>query len=286
MSGERMFAEVAYQVKRFPKVDYFYFIGSLLNGDIKALSKFCDLVIQNNLKIRWAGQPIVRPEMTKEFLQNMRKAGCEWLGYGIESGSQKVLDKINKRFSIKLAEQVLKDTHDVGIQVQANFMFGIPTETEEDFKETLNFLKRNRDSIDSVLASQSFCVIDKGTYLYNHPEEFGIKDREHHLYWEADGGNTYQERFRRYEEFCQFALSLGLPETSGLLRVKPDKWLLLGDYYLFKKDYEKALGCYEKSKELASASESTFYKIDFCLKELSSDVTSRQLCEVKIEPNL
>ena len=268
MSGKRMFAEVYSQIKKYPQVDYFYFIGSLLNGSMKALSDFCDLVIQNKLKIRWLGQPIIRREMTREFLQKMRKAGCQWLGYGIESGSQRIVHKMNKKFSLKLAEQVLRDTHDVGIMVQANFMFGIPTETEEDFKQTINFLKRNRDSMDSVLASQSFCVIDKDTHLYNHPEQFGVIDREHHLYWEAEGGNVYPERFRRYEEFCRVALSLGIPETSGVLKVKPDKWRLLGDYYLYKKNYTKAIDYFQKSLELESINDSVLERINQCQQEI------------------
>ncbi|MFA5411719.1 MAG: radical SAM protein, partial [Candidatus Omnitrophota bacterium] len=249
MSGDRMFEEITYQVRKFPGVNYFYFIGSLLNGDVKALSRLCDLLIQGGLKIRWAGQAVIRPEMTKELLEKMRKAGCEWLGYGLESGSQRVVDSMNKHFSISNAEAVLRDTHQAGISTQVNIMFGIPTETEDDFKETLGFLKRNREHIDSVLASQSFCVIDKGTYLYTHAEEFGIKNKDHHLYWEVNG-NNYAERFRRYEEFCKLALSLGLPETSGVLSVKPDKWLLLGDYYLFKKEYAQAIECFKKSMEL------------------------------------
>ncbi len=241
MSGERMFAEILHQINNFPQVNYFYFIGSLLNGDIKALSRFCDLLIENNIKIRWLGQAIIRPEMTKELLSKMKRAGCEWLGYGIESGSQKVVDNMNKRFKISDAERVLKDTHEAGIEVQTNFMFGIPTETEEDFSETLEFLKRNRSNINSVLASQSFCVIDKGTYLHTNAKEFKIRDENHHLFWEADNEiNSYPERFRRYEEFCNQALSLGVPETSGTLRHKPDKWLLLSDYYNYKKDYHKA----------------------------------------------
>ena len=268
MSGERIFREVSCQMQKYPRVDYFYFIGSLLNGNIKALSDFCDLVIKNGLKLRWLGQPVIRKEMTGQFLRKMRKSGCEWLGYGIESGSQAVVNKMNKRFSIKLAEQVLRDTHDAGIMVQANFMFGMPTETEQDFKETLNFLRRNRDSLDSVLASQSFCVIDKDTYLYNHPEEFGIVDREHHLYWEAEAGNTYVERFRRYEEFCGLALSLGLPQTSGVLRVKPDKWRLLGDYHLYKKDYSMAIDCFQKALEIESRQDSILDKINQCQRKL------------------
>lgn len=267
MSGERMFREISFQMRRYPGVDYFYFIGSLLNGNVKALSDFCDLVIKNDLRIRWLGQPVIRKEMTKGLLQKMRKAGCQWLGYGIESGSQRVVNNMNKGFSIKLAEQVLRDTHNAGIQVQANFMFGIPTETEDDFRETLKFLKRNRDSMDSVLASQSFCVIDKDTYLYNHPEEFGITDRGHHLYWEAKG-SSYPVRFQRYEKFCKLAISLGIPETSGVLRVKPDKWRLLGDYYLYKEDHSKAIDCFHKALEIESREDSILEKINHCQQRL------------------
>lgn len=268
MSGERIFSEICHQIKLYPKVDYFYFIGSLLNGSIRSLSEFCDLVIKNGLKIRWLGQPVIRKEMTRELLEKMRKAGCEWLGYGIESGSQRIIDKMNKKFSLETAGRVLRDTHEAGIMVQANFMFGLPTETEEDFKETLSFLKRNRDNIDSVLASQSFCVIDKHTYLYDHPEEFSIIDREHHLYWEGKDGNTYAGRFRRYEEFCKLALSLGLPETSGVLRIKPDKWRLLGDYYLYKKEYLNAVACFKKSIENETVSDVVLEKINRCQQEI------------------
>ncbi len=267
MSGERIFEEIAYQVKRFPGVNYFYFIGSLLNGNVKELSQFCDLLISSGLKIKWSGQAIIRPEMTRELMEKMAKAGCEWLGYGVESGSQQVVKSMNKHFSIANAEAVLENTRRAGIGTQANFMFGIPTETQEDFRKTLEFLQRNRENIDSVLASQSFCVLDKGTYLYTHAKALGIINPQHHLYWET-AGNNYVERFRRYEEFCRLALSLGLPETSGVLRVKPDKWLLLGDYFLFKKDYSAARECYKKSIKLESKNTTTLKKIAQCQKRL------------------
>ena len=218
----------------FPQVNYFYFIGSLMNGDMGTLEEFCDLVIANKLTVRWAGQAIIRPEMTKSFLQKMKRAGCSWISYGIESGSRQVLERMNKNFSLEVAARILRDTKEVGIPNQANFMFGLPTETSEDFGQTLEFFRKNRRYIDTVLASQSFCVIDKGTYLYNHPQEFGIKNKEHHLYWDSNNSeNNYPERLRRYEEFCKLALSMGIPETSGVLRNKPDKQRLLDEYFLY-----------------------------------------------------
>lgn len=269
-SGKRIYEEITRHMQEFPQVHYFYFIGSLINGDMKALETFCDLVIANNLNIQWAGQAIIRPEMTKELLHKMKRAGCVWISYGIESGSQRVLEKMNKRFSLEIAKRVLRDTKEAGITSQLNFMFGLPTETLDDFNKTLQFLEENRKSIDTILASQSFCVIDKGTYLYNHPEEFGIRDKEHHLYWESNNGeNNYPERFRRYEEFCRLALSLDIPETSGVLRIKPDKWQLLGDYFLYRREHLSAIKHYLNAWQYEVKNRTLLDKLSRCYEEVT-----------------
>ena len=267
-SGERIYEEVLRHMENFPQVNYFYFIGSLINGNIQVLEKFCDLIIDNNLKIQWAGQAVIRPEMNKELLKKMKRAGCAWISYGIESGSQKVLAGMNKKFNLDAASKVLCATKEAQIDTQVNFMFGLPGETRDDFNQTLAFLKDNRKYFDTILASQSFCVIDKGTYLYNHPEEFGIKGRGHHLYWEADNGkNNYPERFRRYEEFCRLALSLGIPETSGVLKNKPDKWRLLGDYYFYKRDFKSAIENYLKASIAEPKNSLISNKLNQCYEE-------------------
>ncbi len=256
MSGERIFAEISHQMQLYPQVNHFYFIGSLLNGRLRELERFCDLVIAQGLPVTWEGQAIVVPGMDERLLAKMARAGCRWLGFGIESGSPKVRAAMNKRFTNAQALRALRAAHAAGIKAQINVMFGIPGETKRDFSRTLDLLKRARPFVDSVLASQSFCVIDKNTRLYNHPKEFGITGAEHHLYWKSDGGrNDYPERFRRYEEFCRLALALGLPETSGVLRSKPDKWLLLGAYYEREADLPRAILCYRRSWRLESQDE-------------------------------
>jgi len=267
-SGKAIYKEVTRLMDKFPQVNYFYFIGSLVNGNMKSLGEFSDLIVRHKLKIQWAGQAVIRPEMTLDFLKKLKRSGCSWLGYGIESGSQRVLENMNKRFSLEVASAVLKETKEAGISTQANFMFGLPTETREDFNQTLEFLKENSRYMDSILASQSFCVIDKGTYLYNNPEEFGIRHRSHHLYWDSNSGeNNYPERFFRYEEFCKVALSLGIPETSGVLKNKPDKWSTLGDYYLYRRDYNKAVENYAMASKYEIKNRSLLDKLSRCYEE-------------------
>jgi radical SAM superfamily enzyme YgiQ (UPF0313 family) len=278
MSGSRIFDQIQSHIQQFPGVNYYYFNGLLLNGDLRNLEDFCDLVIANGLHIQWAGQAVVRADMDKTMLRKMRRAGCIWLGYGIESGSQSVLDSMNKKFCVDSAVQTLKDTREAGISFQINMMFGFPTETPEDFQETLDFLVKARPYVDSVLASQSFFTLEKETHLHKHPAEFGITGAGHHLFWKSDSGNNnYAERFRRYEAFCRLAIKLGIPETSGVLAVKPDKWFLLGQYHRYEKDYRAAANCFIKSLELESQGETALACLNECLQMVKQDETNQRI---------
>jgi hypothetical protein len=184
--------------------------------------------------------------MTSDLLSLMREAGCTYLSYGVESGSDKVLRSMNKRlFTVDLASKVLKDTHNSKISTYANIMFGYPTESEADFLDTLSFIKQNRQWIDSVSPSQAFTIILKNTYLYNNPSEFNIGPEPHHLYWKTlDGQNTYPVRFKRYELFCKLCIDLKLTGV-GVASEKIDKWQLLGKYYEHEQDYGNAFECYK-----------------------------------------
>jgi radical SAM superfamily enzyme YgiQ (UPF0313 family) len=269
-SGRNIFQEVKYQLERFPQVAFFNFSDSVLNGAMEAVDEFCHLLIDNNIKIKWGGQAVIRKEMTLDRLKFMRKAGCSYLSFGVESGSDSVLKSMNKtRFDAKLASEVLKATHLSGINTYANFMFGYPTETDHDFQKTIDFIQQNRRWLDGVSPSQSFTVIVKNTYLYDHADKFGVESCPHHLYWKtADGKNTYPIRFERYERFCRFCLDLGLSGV-GLVREKIDKWQLLGEYYFeHEKDYHKALDCYQNDLKKNKNSQSSRDRISECCKIL------------------
>jgi len=229
LNSGRMFKEIEHQLDNFKEVNRIDFYDPLINGDIKELYSFCSMVIKaiENKKIRpiqWRGEAIIRPEMTTELLCKMRQAGCCQLTYGIESGSQKVLNKMRKGYNVKYAQDVLRNTHEAGIYVSANFMFGFPTETRDDFLETMNFLKMNYKFIDEINPSESFCFIYKDTYLYNHAEEFGLTVDPDTRFWEStDAENNFLERMRRFEEFCELALSLKIKVGAGYYKVKTNK---------------------------------------------------------------
>jgi radical SAM superfamily enzyme YgiQ (UPF0313 family) len=261
-SGLSIFNEIKHQTQKYPAIWRFYFIGSLINGKPKELERFCDKMIAENSKITWEGQAVIHPAMTPELALKMAKAGCRKLSIGLESGSKRLLRKMHKPFDLRTALANLRSLNEAGIELQANFMFGMPGETRGDFELTLKFLLKARKYLDSVLASQSFCVLDKNTALYNNAGAFGIDNREHHLYWASNRGkNNYPERLKRYEEFCRLALFLGLPENSGVLRRKPDKWLLLGDYFLNSGAAAKARTCFRRSLKTENFRETAIQRL-------------------------
>jgi MoaA/NifB/PqqE/SkfB family radical SAM enzyme len=269
MSGERIFQEIKHHKEKY-KIGHIDFLDLLFNGDMKALITFCKLTAGADLDLQWTANMIIRPELTFNVLQKAREAGCRHIIYGIESGSQRVLNLMHKYYKIEDADKVIKDTHESGIVVTANFMFGFPGETEEDFQLTLDFIKRNAKFLDRVYPSRTFFALEEYSYIHSHLAEFGIKlNPPNHLYWEsADGTNDYPERLRRCEIFCDLASSLNIEVGCGLqTSVELDKWHNLANYYEFKQDYTKAIDCYLKYFDLDSSNELISNKLKFYYKQ-------------------
>jgi len=107
---------------------------------------------------------------TKEDFIRLKKAGCDILAFGIESGSQKMLDRMNKQVKVQDNRNAIKWAREAGITSRAFFVLGFPGETKETLKETKAF-------IDEVNPDQFFIssfVPYPGTDVWNHPEKYGV----------------------------------------------------------------------------------------------------------------
>jgi len=76
-----------------------------------------------------------------ELLTLMYQAGCRIISYGLESGVQRLLDFIQKNITLEKTREVVQITREVGIDVRASFILGLPTETTEDSLETIRFAR-------------------------------------------------------------------------------------------------------------------------------------------------
>ncbi len=131
-------------------------------------------------KVNWiANARFDKPLASKELMNKLFKSGCKMLRFGLESGSQAVLDLMNKGTVVEIAEQILKYSSEAGIQNHLYIMLGYPGETDLYRSETLDFLKRNREFITSY--SISFFQPIPNTPIYNELKMVipGISDDEY-----------------------------------------------------------------------------------------------------------
>ena len=207
-TADNIFEELKIQKGKYK--ENFYFVDSLINGNMAELSRLCDLIIDANLRVYWGGKARVDKRMSLEFLRKMKKAGCEALDYGIESGSQKIVNDMCKDIDLRTAEKVIRDTYKAGIRANCFFIIGYPSETFYEFLKTAFFVIRNRKFI-SMISSGSGCGIPPGSYLFKNRDELGILIGDGYSDWKTkDGRNTFDIRRKRLELFKKLAFLPGV----------------------------------------------------------------------------
>ena len=137
----------------------FWFIDSLVNGNLNELRAFVKGVAEKGLDIHWTGYCRCDGRMDLEYYKDLRAGGCEVLNYGIESGSQVVLDLMDKKVTVEEMEQNFRDGHAVGIQAMTNWIVGFPNEGPKELEDTLTFLWRMRNNgITNISQGTGFSV--------------------------------------------------------------------------------------------------------------------------------
>jgi len=131
-------------------VKHFTFSDSELVGPKFWVKKFTQEIIRRKLRVTYSCNG--RTDQTdKEILKFLKKSGCVFIGFGIESGSQEVIDKIlRKGINLKRSKEVIAETEKIGIGTGAWFMVGIPGENEEQVKQTIDFSQQLSSSIIEV----------------------------------------------------------------------------------------------------------------------------------------
>lgn len=124
------------------KINEVCFYDDIFILNKKKLYEFIDKKSTNNLNITWSCEGRV-DQLDEQTLKDMRKAGCWQINYGIESGSQPVLDGLHKNIKVKQIRDTLIATKKVKMSARAYLIIGSPP-------ETLQTLEENRELILSV----------------------------------------------------------------------------------------------------------------------------------------
>ena len=114
------------------------FIDDTFTVNPKRVIELCRLMIDRDLDMEWSC--LARADtVNDEMLMWMKKAGCKRIFFGIESGSQKILDYYNKEIKVEEALTNLLLCSKYGIETVGWFMVGMPNETREDFEQSVEF---------------------------------------------------------------------------------------------------------------------------------------------------
>ena len=152
----------------------FYIYDELFSADKNRLQRFCKLIMKKGISLQWFCQLRV-DQLDQESLHLMKKAGCNFISLGFESGSDTVLKSMQKKITtseIAIAVQMLREEAKIGFQ--ANFLFGDPAETNETIEESLCFQQQNQ----LYFVDWSAVIPYTGTQLFDYANKRGlIKDK-------------------------------------------------------------------------------------------------------------
>ncbi len=134
------------------------------------LLKFAEMI--GPLGCQWACQLRPTKDIDSSTLKILKESGLVMILWGVESGNDRILKLIGKGITPPDISEVLKNSSDAGISNVVYTMFGFPTETREEFMETISFLEGNKEYID--LVSSTVFGLQHGTKIYDNPEKYGI----------------------------------------------------------------------------------------------------------------
>jgi radical SAM superfamily enzyme YgiQ (UPF0313 family) len=114
------------------------FFDDVFTINKKTVTSICDEIIKRKLDITWNCESRV-DTVNLEILKKMKRAGCWQISYGVESGTQRMLDIIKKGTTLEGIRNTVKITKQVGMKARAYFMLGLPGETVESMNATIKF---------------------------------------------------------------------------------------------------------------------------------------------------
>lgn len=238
-SAENIAAEMMHQAAHHPEVTTFWFMDSLVNGDIPMLEELCDILIahetagpdgkeRGNGKFGWTGQFLVRKDMQAPLWEKISRAGGQWFACGLENGSDRILRMMRKGYDRELAKEVISTAQavDPDLVSVAMFVVGHPRETEEDFQDTLDMIRFLKDH--GVSSSVSKCDIRRGSHLWFNQDAYEIvlpTDDEHPdgmpwAWYSKDRTNTPEHRQRLLERTMELQATMLhtlMPGEKGLV---------------------------------------------------------------------
>ena len=177
-STDDVAAEMKWAKENFPHVKEFFFDDDTFNIQKVRTIELCEKL--KPLGITWSCTSRVTTD--RDTLKAMKEAGCRLLIVGFESGDPQILKNIKKGATVERARDFVKDCHDLGLIIHADFILGLPGETNESIRNTINFAKQ----LDCETIQVSVAHAYPGTEFYDYAKRNDFITNEK---MEDDGGH-------------------------------------------------------------------------------------------------
>lgn len=237
LTPERVVDEMEYQINKH-NIERFWFVDSLVNGNIKSFERLVDLIRERKLRLNWNSYARCDGRMDITFFRKIRHSGCTALSFGVESGSQKVLDDMRKKIEVWEIENNLRDGKYAGMFNHVNWMLGFPTEEAIDHFHSMQLLFNIRKWVAAISPGMS-AGLASNSHLETDYDKYGIVGKEK-IYdttfmgqWYTEGyKNTILHRFLRVK-FMHIWLKMMNEHTEASMS-NSQEYLDIKDYYTFE----------------------------------------------------
>jgi radical SAM superfamily enzyme YgiQ (UPF0313 family) len=152
----------------------FYFLNNMINTSVPYMRQFLTAMESADLGIRWCD--CARPAaLSREDVVRLARVGCVELTWGVDAATQRLADFAHKASRLDKTRVILRDASEAGIRNIVNLIVGLPSETEDDFLQTMQFVSE----MDQYVAS--FRVMNysfqEGSPFRESPRLFGLRRR-------------------------------------------------------------------------------------------------------------
>jgi len=139
----------------------------------RTLRELSAALAESGSPVAWCGCARFDRALSEPLLHSMAAGGCRMLLFGLETGSERMIQHMVKGTQAETMSWVLRASAGAGIWNHAFFFFGFPTETMADAQETVNFLYAHQDALHS--ASPGVFVLERFSPVHADPARFGVK---------------------------------------------------------------------------------------------------------------
>lgn len=155
-------AEGITYLKNKYSTDYFIFLNNELNPTDEYARNLAEEMIKQNLQVYWSDS-LHFFNFDKQLISLLKKAGAVRLIWGLESGSQRMLDYIDKRIDLQSVPKVLEFSKELGVWNGLEIIAGMPYEQEEDIRLTMEFIKTHGKYVDTIYLNH-FCFYNNSRF--------------------------------------------------------------------------------------------------------------------------